>query len=127
MERISRWGPVVVWMALIFFLSDQPSLPSPEERWLDFVFEKSAHTFEFAVLAVLFLRALAVKRAESWRSVAGALVLAWLFALSDEFHQLYVPGRSSDWSDLLFDWLGAGVGVWLWLRWRTSRSGVEQS
>ena len=114
-------------MALIFCLSAQPSLPSPEERWLDFVFEKSAHTFEFAVLALLCLRALAIERSESWRSVGVAIVLAGLFAVSDEFHQLYVPGRSSDWSDLLFDLLGVGAGVWLWLRWRTSRSGVEQS
>ena len=116
-----------MWMALIFFLSGQPSLPTPEERWLDFVFEKSAHTFEFAVLAALFLRALAVDRSECWRSVGVAGVLAGLFALSDEFHQLFVPGRSADWSDLLFDWLGVGAGVWLWLRWRASRSGVEQS
>jgi VanZ family protein len=55
-----------------------------------------------------------------------AVFLAWLYALSDEFHQLYVPGRTADWTDILFDWLGAAVGAWLWWRWRTGRDGVRQ-
>jgi VanZ family protein len=113
-------------MALIFILSAQPQLPAPEEKWIDFIFEKSAHTFEFAVLAALLLRALISGPPKSWRWFAATVLLAWLYALSDEFHQLYVPGRTADWTDILFDWLGAVAGAWLWWRWRTVRDGVRQ-
>jgi VanZ family protein len=116
--QIGKWGPVVAWMALIFYLSAQSQLPTPEQRWLDFVLEKSAHTFEFAVLAALLSRALAARPPVRGRSFMVVVLLAWLYALSDEFHQRYVPGRSADWIDVLFDWSGTVVGAWLWLRWR---------
>ena len=53
---------------------------------------------------------------------AAAVLLTWLYALSDEFHQRYVPGRSAHWRDIFFDWLGALAGVWLWLRYTQSHS-----
>jgi VanZ family protein len=112
-------------MVLIFILSAQSQLPAPEQRWLDFLFEKSAHTFEFAVLGVLSLRALAAESSVNRRSFMVAVILAWLYALSDEFHQSFVPGRSADWIDVLFDWLGAVVGAWLWLCWRIARKNFK--
>jgi VanZ family protein len=116
--KLNRWGPVIAWMALIFILSAQAQLPTPETRWLDSVLEKSAHTFEFAVLAALLMRALAAGVAVPWRAFGVAVLLAWLYALSDEFHQSFVPGRSDDWMDILFDWLGAVLGAGLWMyRW----------
>lgn len=118
---ISKWGPVAVWMALIFALSAQSQLPSPQEHWVDFLFEKSAHTLEFAILGALSLRALTVGRSPDWRAFGVAVLLAWLYALSDELHQRYVPGRSADWWDVFFDWAGAIMGAWLWLRWRLAR------
>lgn len=118
MTRITKWGPLLAWTAFIFFLSAQPQLPAPKDRWLDFVFEKSAHAFEFAVLAALTLRALAGARRPSRQAVLVAVVLTYLYALSDELHQTFVPGRSADWSDVVFDWLGGAFGIWLWLRWR---------
>ncbi len=125
--KISKWwGPAIVWMLLIFFVSAQSQLPSPETRWVDFVFEKSAHSFEFAVLGALLLRALAADEPPHWRVVGLAVLLAWSYALSDEFHQRYVPGRSADWLDILFDWLGASLGAYLMLRWRASRQRASQ-
>ena len=109
-------------MALIFILSAQAQLPTPETRWLDFVLEKSAHTFEFAVLAALLLRALGPGATARWRAFGVAVLLAWLYALSDEFHQSFVPGRSADWTDILFDWLGAVLGAGLWMyRWTADK------
>lgn len=108
-------------MALIFFLSAQAQLPTPETRWLDFVLEKSAHTFEFAVLAALLMRALGSLELLRWRAYAVAVLLAWLYALSDEFHQSFVPGRAADWTDILFDWLGAVLGAGLWMYRRMAR------
>lgn len=118
---MNRWGPVIAWMALIFFLSAQAQLPTPETRWLDFVLEKSAHTFEFAVLAALLMRALGSLELLRWRAYGVAVLLAWLYALSDEFHQSFVPGRAADWTDILFDWLGAVLGAGLWMYRRMAR------
>jgi VanZ family protein len=123
---VGRWGAVVAWMALIFILSAQSQLPTPGEDWLDFIIEKSAHTFEFAVLGALSLRALTAGRMPGRRALGVAVLLAWLYALADEFHQRYVPGRSADWTDILFDWSGALIGAWLWLRWRVGRGGTER-
>ena len=117
-----RWGPAVAWMALIFALSAQSQLPSPEQRWLDFVIEKSAHTFEFSVLAVLLARALGGTGLSRRRIFFLAVGLTWLYALSDEFHQRFVPGRKADWNDVLVDWLaallGAGLYLYGWVTWR---------
>ena len=121
--KAGKWGPVVAWMALIFILSAQEQLPVPEQRWLDALIEKTSHSFEFGVLAYLLLRALKPEGARRWRLIGMCLLIAWLYALSDEFHQSFVPGRAADWSDVLFDWIGALVGAWIWqLRWTARRS-----
>jgi VanZ family protein len=109
-------------MLLIFVLSAQSQLPTPEQRWLDSLLEKSAHTFEFAVLGALMSRALMAEESPGWRATGMAVFLTWLYALSDEFHQRYVPGRSAHWLDIAFDWLGAIIGTWLWLRRTRSHS-----
>ena len=125
--KISKWwGPAIAWMVLIFLVSAQSQLPTPATRWMDFVFEKSAHTFEFAVLGALLLRALAADEPPNWRAFCLALLLACSYALSDEFHQRYVPGRSANWLDILFDWLGATLGAYIMLRWRSSHQSATQ-
>jgi VanZ family protein len=119
---VKRWGPVLAWMTLIFTLSAQSQLPSPGQRWLDFVMEKSAHAFEFSVLAALVARALEGTGSSRRRVFLLAVGLSWLYALSDEFHQRFVPGRNADWSDIVADWLGASLGaglyLWGWVAWR---------
>jgi VanZ family protein len=108
---VKNRGPVFAWMVLIFLLSAQSQLPTPEQRWLDFVLEKSAHFVEYAVLGALLFRALIRAQLGRWRAFALAVLLAWFYALSDEFHQMYVPGRQADWLDIVFDWVGALVGT----------------
>jgi VanZ family protein len=106
------WAPVLLWMCLIFLLSAQPDLPHPGSGWLDLVVSSAAHVFLFGVLAVFFVRALAQRR----RVWMIALVLTMLYALADEFHQGFVPGRHRDPLDLLFDGLGAVLALTLWFR-----------
>jgi VanZ family protein len=108
------WLPVVVWMGLIFYLSAQPDLPHPQSGWADLLVSSIAHAFMFAVLAVLWVRVLA-ERPRAWLL---ALILTWLYALSDEFHQAFVPGRTPDLLDLLCDGGGAMLGLWGWVRLR---------
>jgi VanZ family protein len=111
---LSRWLPVVGWMALIFYLSAQPDLPHPESGWADLLFASGAHAFVFGVLAMLLAWALA----ERPHNLLLAFCMAMLYAFSDEFHQAFVPGRTPDPIDLGFDGLGAVVGLWLWVQLR---------
>ena len=48
----------------------------------------------------------------------GALCLAFLYAITDEFHQRFTPGRTPSIYDVLIDTLGAvfGLGIWVWIR-----------
>lgn len=66
---------------------------------------------EYAILAMLLLRA-------AGRSLEGALAVSLLYALSDELHQSFVPGRTARWADVGFDFVGAVLGVITILRLR---------
>jgi VanZ family protein len=139
------WLPVVLWAAVIFSASgDKKSvqrssrLIEPFVRWLlpdiseegvqttVFVVRKCAHVTEFAILALLLRWAL---RRTLWQAQAGwvprAAGSAWLgavlFAVTDEWHQVYVPGRQGSVWDVVIDSVGAAGGLFaLWLlgRWQ---------
>jgi VanZ family protein len=111
-----KWGPVVLWMGMIFILSAQPTLPSAENQLLDLILKQSAHVLVYAGLAVLWLRALQDSHLPASQRLCIALVAAGLYALSDEFHQRFVPGRTASLVDVGCDWLGAGLAAWLWQR-----------
>jgi len=104
-------------MGLIFFLSAQPDLPHASADWLDTVLKKIGHALVFGVLAWLYLRALR-PRFHSRKLVRwGSFGLAAVYALSDEYHQTFVPGRNGRLSDVLFDSAGACAAMLLdwWL------------
>ena len=103
------WGPVLAWMAVIFVLSSQPSLPSAPEALLDLVIKKGGHFVEFAILAVLCFRAF-VKAGADWvakRPWLWSLVVSIGYAGLDEVHQSFTPNRHPQVSDVLVD--GAGI------------------
>lgn len=114
------WLPVIVWMGLIFVLSDQPTLPHGPTRLFDLLMKKLGHVTEFAVLAVV------IHRAWTQGGIRPASpVLAWLlsvaYALSDEYHQVYVPGRHGNPWDVAVDAFGAVIGLALFAWWRAHR------
>jgi len=115
------WLPVFFWMGLIFLLSAQPDFPRTSTGWLDQFLSAGAHILLFGVLAVLLARALGTRH----RALAIAFTLTMVYALSDEFHQGYVPGRHPDALDLLWDALGAALGLCLFAQLRR-RSGLAQ-
>lgn len=104
--RVNRWLPVLLWMGLIFFLSSQPHLFRYPHHLIDLLLSKAAHFFEYAVLAILLHRA--VGDEGGWR----VFLIGGLYALSDEFHQSFVPGRNVELSDLAFDILGVALGLY---------------
>ncbi len=101
------WLPVVVWAAIIFGFSSVSDLGTGLGGW-DLVLRKLAHAAEYAVLGALLMRAL---RAEVPAFAAGVI-----YAVSDELHQHFVPGRRAAPLDVLIDAVGVGVGVLAWRR-----------
>ncbi len=128
----------VCWMGFIFTMSAQPAAkstetslhvgmmvgeilvpdfekkPLPEQlafaRMIDHPVRKCAHASEYAVLGILTgLSAGSIGvRKQRWRK---AFLAASVYAMTDEFHQLFVPGRSGQISDVLLDSAGALLGI----------------
>ena len=104
---VSLWLPVVLWAALIFAFSSVPDLGTGLGGW-DLVLRKLAHAAEYAVLGALLARAL--------RSPGVAVAAGVLYAVSDEVHQAFVPGRLGSPIDVAIDAVGVVAGVVLWKR-----------
>lgn len=106
--------PVVVWAGVIFLFSTLVVVKSPEFNLLDFIIKKSAHFIEYAILALLFYRALTNTTGVS---KAKARMLALLFivfyGISDEYHQSFTPGRQPTVRDVLIDSLGGATSLFL--------------
>ena len=121
------------WMAVIFMLSQQPAsissgqsgvfveqlrhiAPSVDQQLLTFLVRKGAHIFAYFVLGILTFNAL-------WRvdlsklkfnyPVGLSIIVCALYAVSDEFHQLFVSGRSGELRDIIIDSCAAMVGVFI--------------
>jgi VanZ family protein len=112
--RTSRFiGPILRWF--------KPDLSDATVRTLQSIIRKGGHVTEYAILALLTLRALTrtsrlLPSTWSWRPVSLTLGLCALYAISDEFHQSFVSSRYGSPLDVLIDTVGAALGlgvVWL--------------
>ena len=101
-QQVRAWLPVVAWCVVIFAFSAVPSLGTGLGTW-DLVLRKLAHVTEYAVLAVLLVRAT--------HRPAVALALGSLYAVSDEIHQTFVRGREGRPRDVVIDTVGVVIGV----------------
>jgi VanZ family protein len=111
-SRARPWLPVVAWAALIFAFSSVPDLGTGLGGW-DLVLRKIAHAAEYAVLGALLVRATG--------RTGIAFALGVLYAVSDEIHQSFVPGRLGSPLDVAIDAAGVAVGVALWQTVRARR------
>ncbi len=97
-------------MAAIFFLSSQPGAALPNLGSLDFVLKKAGHVIGYGLLALMCWRGFGFSPRRIWH----AWCIAVLYAVTDEFHQAFVPGRHSSVVDVfLFDGMGAAAGLWI--------------
>lgn len=104
---LAGWLPVIFWMAVIFYFSDQPDLKSGLPGDWDFILRKLAHITEYFILTLLLARALAGEKISKSRALIFAGLAALLYAVSDEIHQLFVFGREGSVKDVVID----GVGI----------------
>jgi VanZ family protein len=101
-------------MALIFYLSSQeqvgPDLPA--------FTRVIAHFTEYALLATLW--AWALWAAMGRRALYVAATISLLYAITDEIHQSFVPGRDADPLDVLVDAVGIATALSLGAAWRAT-------
>lgn len=102
------------WMVLIFFLSSQPSLPTPA---LFAGVDLLAHAVFYAVLGVFLARSLIPQRVMTWKRITFVTVIVTAYGISDEYHQLFVPGRDASGWDILADGLGGFLAAWMLFWW----------
>jgi VanZ family protein len=101
-------------MAIIFMLSAQSQPPLPPQ-----ISDKQGHSVGYMGLAITVGRALAggFGRSLGLESAGAAWAIAAAYGATDEWHQSFVPGRSSDVHDWYADAIGAGMGTvacWAW-------------
>jgi VanZ family protein len=102
-------------MGLIFAVSAIPSIATPLEPVYDFTFKKLAHATEFGILTALLFSAVRMHIRHESHALVTAVLITVLYAVSDEWHQTFVPGREGTSRDVAIDTLGA-VGMSIWLR-----------
>jgi VanZ family protein len=110
--RIRPWRPALVWAAVLFGLSSIPGTSLPEVPGTQT--DKLVHGTLYLVLGALCARALRrTWTATAPRMVLLATLLATLYGVTDELHQLLTPRRSCDWHDALADAVGGLLGALL--------------
>jgi len=132
-------GAVCLWMFLIFSFSSQAAeqtnqlslkitqkiidmnllvLPDGVEpdaylllanRWI----RKAAHFFLFMILGFLISQVLNVWVKNRLYTSVVSLIISAAYAVSDEYHQMFVPGRNAAWKDVFIDTIGAVLGILL--------------
>jgi hypothetical protein len=108
-STISLYMPPFVIMGVIFVLSHQPVLPGVTQLAGDFVLKKGAHMGIYGLLFWSWHRALITHGKQSLERYIAVFILCLLFAISDEWHQSMVAGRTGRAMDVLFDMQGMGV------------------
>jgi VanZ family protein len=145
------WLPVLFWMAVIFTASaDSHSAErtsrffEPILHWLfpqmsqvnvekfHHLFRKCGHLAEYAILALLLWRASSQSKnlpPQPWPRVRKTLLIVCLYAATDEFHQSFVPTRTSLVSDVFIDTTGGAIGLfalWFFNRCRKRRRQMQK-
>ena len=120
-DRLTAWLPSLLWMALLFYLSSLPQLPGPEEILTIQIIRKTGHALVYAILCALDDHALQKTRPDTTHHTLLAWGLTVSYAIFDEIHQGFAPGRHATVHDVLIDALGATVAVLLMSR-RTQAS-----
>lgn len=136
---ILAWFIVVLWMGIIFVFSAQPAtksnhlskkvtqviietvgkvLPLEVDKGatdliseLNRTIRKFAHGLSYFILGILVMHASMISFSKKGVAVFFTLIFCPLYAISDEWHQMFVPGRSAQVQDVIIDTIGAVTGI----------------
>ncbi|MBU3964982.1 VanZ family protein [Patescibacteria group bacterium] len=112
LKIIINWLFLIFWMGLIFYLSSRPFLSSGFTPKEDFILRKIAHIGEFAILTFLFYRAFKNHKIFS-NPIFWSAIFSIFYAVSDEAHQLFVPGRAGKAEDIIINGIGVLIAAGL--------------
>jgi VanZ family protein len=104
---IKYWLPFLLWAVIIYSFSSNPTVSTSEVHWQDFVIKKTAHVIEYFIFTLLLYRALRQSKIKNRRAVFLAILVAFVYGMSDEFHQSFTPGREPKIRDVLIDTSGS--------------------
>ncbi|WP_353095829.1 VanZ family protein [Tissierella praeacuta] len=136
-KKILSYSVVILWMTLIFYLSSQPVHQSNglskkvtkvivetaekvaptvkiNHGKANHIIRKNAHFFTYLVLGILIMYILRLSKMNMVKCTILALIFCILYAISDEVHQLFVPGRGAQLKDVVIDTAGAMTGIILY-------------
>lgn len=127
-----KYMALFAWMLLIFLLSNEVASTSsgrsneivrylttsfhfdfPQE-FLIFITRKAAHIIAYFILGILAFNVASTHKFEHRRAILLSIIFAFAYAISDELHQLFVPGRSGEIRDILIDTTAAALGIYLY-------------
>ena len=137
MIKIIKILLVIICMISIFMFSSDPSYESDKKSNTVIVFiaeclaghnlnsverqekidkyvvlvRKTAHIIIYLVLGLLIISLIKEYKIIDWKMMFLAFIISYLYACSDEIHQLFVPGRSGNMIDVLIDSLGSYLGI----------------
>ena len=107
LDHLNRLFPPIALAWVIFSFSSKSTLPGIEVIWWDFFSKKVAHMIIFALLFF------SIQRAINWNTNKKvyklAILLTFLYAISDEYHQSFIPGRTSLPTDVGYDMIGVSL------------------
>ncbi|MEI7990464.1 MAG: VanZ family protein [Chloroflexota bacterium] len=108
LKPIFRWLPAFLVMLAIFLFSSTPSIYLPDLNILDQIIKKGGHMTGYALLAGAYYYGFAKPGKKQF---IISLSLSIIYALTDEYHQSYTPGRNPSFIDVGIDTIGASIGL----------------
>lgn len=128
-KRVINIILLIIWLGVIFFFSAQKSEESSKTSGIfdrvikvfikneehistaKFVVRKVAHFTEYFILALLIINVIKDYKEINYKLLLLTLILCFLYACSDEWHQTFVEGRAGQFKDVLIDTSGALAGI----------------
>ena len=138
-RKIINWVFLIFWMCFIFYMSNQPANISDSQSFkamavlesigidingifgelANFVVRKCAHFLEYMILAFLIINVVKMYFVFKISSVLS-IIFVFLYACTDEFHQLFIPGREGAFRDVMIDTCGGVTFILLYILFKIS-------
>lgn len=129
--------PVIIWMIIIFKFSNEPATVSgntssnvtkiivsiftskdiTEEQKneliekLDPMIRKLAHFSLYTIGGILILLYINIYKLEESKKIVYSIAIGSIYSCTDEIHQIFIPGRSGEFTDVMLDSIGIATGV----------------
>ena len=113
---LTHWLPPFAYAALIFYLSSIPGTTYPT---LFFSADKFLHLGEYGILGYLLARALGYYHFKKKTLFIIAVSICFIYGVSDELHQFFVPYRCPSVIDIIADGIGSAIGVGIYVKQRS--------